>query len=225
VDNYIKSASRATDLVGYGIRCSSSTDGLLITGNKVRRNGGGNEAAFGLSITNTCTNVRRYGNDLVNSGTTGSIDDQSSNPNLSAMDSDGWTDYTPSWGASTTNPAIGNGTITGRYKRIGKTVFYKVVVTMGSTTTFGSGRWSIGLPSTAASADWPCNAIAEDNSDSQRRYGGTGIAGTVNAFGFALSAAGISNGGVGNASGANATSPFTWAVSDVLRVSGFYEEA
>lgn len=62
-----------------------------------------------------------------------------------------WTSYTPTWTASTSNPTLGNGTLTGSYVQIGKTVTAQVTLTFGSTTTLGSGvyRWS--LPVTAAS--------------------------------------------------------------------------
>lgn len=58
----------------------------------------------------------------------------------------GWTAFTPGWFGSTTNPAIGNGTIVGRYKRIGKTVFFRISITAGTTTTYGSGNYSFGIP-------------------------------------------------------------------------------
>ncbi|MGW3024839.1 hypothetical protein [Streptomyces sp. NPDC001221] len=62
-----------------------------------------------------------------------------------------WTAYPPTWTAST-NPAIGNGTITGRYMKIGRTVVCEINVVAGSTTTFGSGSYNFGLPTTAANA-------------------------------------------------------------------------
>ncbi|MGW1158421.1 hypothetical protein ACWD5Q_06510 [Streptomyces sp. NPDC002513] len=61
-----------------------------------------------------------------------------------------WTVYTPAWTASTTNPVIGNGTITGRYMKVGRTVYCHINVTAGSTTTFGSGNYSFSLPFAAA---------------------------------------------------------------------------
>jgi hypothetical protein len=57
-----------------------------------------------------------------------------------------WTAYTPTWTGSGSNPAIGNGSVVGRYKRIGKTIIFRVIITAGSTTTFGTGNYSIGLP-------------------------------------------------------------------------------
>lgn len=63
--------------------------------------------------------------------------------------SPGWTTYTPSWTGSSSNPAIGNGTITGRYRRTSGTsdlVLLELYLRAGSTTTYGSGFWSFGLP-------------------------------------------------------------------------------
>ncbi|MBP5918677.1 right-handed parallel beta-helix repeat-containing protein [Streptomyces sp. LBUM 1486] len=79
--NYIKGASRSA-AGSWGIRCSTSSDGLLIAGNKVRKFGSGNEVAAGIGITSTCTNVRRYGNDLSDTG----VDDQSTGPDTSPFD-------------------------------------------------------------------------------------------------------------------------------------------
>ena len=62
-----------------------------------------------------------------------------------------WTTYTPTWTAST-NPAIGNGSLLGRYLKIGRMVFVEINVIAGSTTTFGSGSYNWALPFTAANA-------------------------------------------------------------------------
>lgn len=61
-----------------------------------------------------------------------------------------WTDYTPTWTATTTNPAIGNGTIVGRYARIQNLVMVQFNITFNTTTTKGSGQYRISLPVTAA---------------------------------------------------------------------------
>lgn len=56
------------------------------------------------------------------------------------------TAYLPTWTGSGGNPAIGNGTIEGLYSQVGKHVTARITITAGSTTTFGSGDWSFGLP-------------------------------------------------------------------------------
>jgi hypothetical protein len=61
-----------------------------------------------------------------------------------------WTDYTPTWTATTTNPTIGNGQIVGRYARVQNLVLVQFNIIGGSTTNKGSGQYRISLPVTAA---------------------------------------------------------------------------
>lgn len=63
-----------------------------------------------------------------------------------------WSTYTPTWTAVSTNPNIGNGSITGRYIKIGRTVTVSLMLTIGSTTTLGSGNYLFGVPFPAAAA-------------------------------------------------------------------------
>jgi hypothetical protein len=65
---------------------------------------------------------------------------------------DAWTSYVPTWTASV-NPSIGNGTIEGYYKVIGKTCFFRGNIAMGTTTTYGTGEWLVGVPFPAKNAD------------------------------------------------------------------------
>lgn len=58
-----------------------------------------------------------------------------------------WTSYTPTWTSAGTAPAIGNGTLTGRYRLVGKTVDVVMSLVAGSTTTFGTSEWYLSLPS------------------------------------------------------------------------------
>jgi hypothetical protein len=57
-----------------------------------------------------------------------------------------WNSYTPTWTAVTTNPAIGNGTLTGKYAVVGKVCHFTMYAAFGTTTTFGSGLYTFGLP-------------------------------------------------------------------------------
>lgn len=50
------------------------------------------------------------------------------------------------WTAATTNPTLGNGTLSGNYDIVGGICTYTVTLTAGSTTTFGSGEWSFSAP-------------------------------------------------------------------------------
>jgi hypothetical protein len=62
-----------------------------------------------------------------------------------------WTSYTPTWTGATTNPVIGNGTLTGRYIKVGRTCTVSLLLIPGSTTTYGAGTYLFGLPFPAAS--------------------------------------------------------------------------
>ena len=57
-----------------------------------------------------------------------------------------WTPYTPDWTSSGTDPAIGNGTLSASYRRIGTIGFCRGVIKMGTTTTYGTGSWEVSLP-------------------------------------------------------------------------------
>ncbi|MGW4784236.1 hypothetical protein [Streptomyces sp. NPDC004230] len=63
-----------------------------------------------------------------------------------------WTPFTPAWTGSTTNPSIGNGTLTGRYSKMGRTVMCEIFMIPGSTTTFGSGTYLLSVPFAKSSA-------------------------------------------------------------------------
>lgn len=101
-----------------------------------------------------------------------------------------WTGYTPSF----VNFTLGNGTVVGRYKKVGKTVHVQVQVTVGSTSAF-SGAVTISLPAAAVSASL-------EQELSAKYYA---VAATSNWMGFAYIVAG---GTVANLySPVNATSP------------------
>lgn len=59
---------------------------------------------------------------------------------------DAYLAYIPVWTGATTNPVIGNGSITGFYRAVGKHISFRVLILAGSTTTFGSGAYSITYP-------------------------------------------------------------------------------
>lgn len=63
-----------------------------------------------------------------------------------------WSAYTPVWTANIDPPAIGNGTLTGRYIKIGRRCDVAMKLTPGSTTTFGNGGFLFSLPFPAALA-------------------------------------------------------------------------
>ncbi|MBD0707400.1 MULTISPECIES: hypothetical protein [unclassified Streptomyces] len=132
-----------------------------------------------------------------------------------------WTAYTPAWTAVTTNPNLGNGTLTGRYKKTGRLVHVQIDLTMGSTTTYGTGAWSLTLPVTAAAAAGSRIGSAQALGGASRYQGQIVIspgAGGTAAF-FPASAT------VSNLSSVAGGVPFAWAAGNELRITGTYEAA
>jgi hypothetical protein len=131
-----------------------------------------------------------------------------------------WRSYSVSWTTDgVTQPVIGSGSITGYYKQIGKTVFVRVKLNCGSTTTFGTGSFQFSLPVTASSPDgiqFACSIL--DNG--VHWYQGT-VNGTYS--GFTYKSAVIVSTSSGWANAVNANTPFTWGDTDSLQFNGSYE--
>lgn len=124
-----------------------------------------------------------------------------------------WTAFTPTWTGASSNPAIGNGTLTGAYNQLGKLLFCRIRLVVGSTTTFGTGEWRFTLPnSLSAAATESVTAFANDDSTATCHVARASVA----ASGTFLTLR--SHGGTGNFA---ATVPFTWATSDVLEIGPF----
>lgn len=59
-----------------------------------------------------------------------------------------WQAYTPTWTGSSGTTTVGNGTLDGRYTRIGNTVMFSIRLEWGSTTTtsVADSEWDFALP-------------------------------------------------------------------------------
>lgn len=127
-----------------------------------------------------------------------------------------WATYTPAWTASGSAPNIGNGTLTGRWTQVGKTVFAKIHLIAGSTTTWGSGDFRFGLPVNAGGSFDP-------------RGGGTAwLFDNGNAFYVAVAYVEATWTRLfthNTAFAVNATTPFTWGNTDVIEAFVTYEAA
>ena len=127
-----------------------------------------------------------------------------------------WTTYTPVWTASTA-PSIGNGTLTGSFKRIGKTCFLRVRWAAGSTTTFGTGAWLFSLPFQAVNvgqAEW--YGTSKHNNGANTK---------LNAI-VPIVQANLSTFSLYNATDGSAvtnTSPAVWANGDAFQINIIYE--
>ena len=129
-----------------------------------------------------------------------------------------WTAYTPTWTAATTNPAIGNGSVTGLYMKVGRTTHVHVEMTAGTTTTYGAGQWSFSLPFTSTTTPGIRIGVAQA-SGSIRAAGHTTVNNSATAFSLWFPATTA----VSNLSAGTATVPFTWASTNILRCTLTYE--
>ena len=139
----------------------------------------------------------------------------------SNLDQTAWTAYTPSWTAASTNPVIGNGTIEGYYKVIGKTCFVRGNIAMGSTTTFGSGEWYVSMPFTASHADGilMTATLLDNNTAWYNAILNGARAGFNHKSAIQYQVVG------GTADSITPTTPFTWTTSDRFTWNGSYEIA
>lgn len=129
-----------------------------------------------------------------------------------------WTAYTPT--LSGTGWAIGNGTATGVFCQLGKTVIGHMTITFGSTSTYGSTDATFSLPVTARSSvrSVTGNARLVDASAGASYIASPYLTGTTTVALFYPGANGAY-------SGIRATSPFAWASSDVINIDFVYEAA
>jgi hypothetical protein len=132
---------------------------------------------------------------------------------LSAIGS--WVEFgSVAWTASSVNPALGNGTLTAHYARIGSTVLYKGAVVAGGTTTFGTGYWIFSLPvaGTLGNRNVGVAALHDSSASTADRAGALEFLSSTT---FRV----VANGRV------DATTPFTWASGDSLQWLLAYEAA
>lgn len=127
------------------------------------------------------------------------------------MLSDAWGPYTVTWTATTTNPSIGNGSLTGAYMQIGSWVRFRISLVFGTTTNAGSGTWAFGLPATPLDAKGPLGtAICFSTILYPRIAICTGTTAAV---------ADMTPTRIGP------TTPFTWASTHEMHINGEYEAA
>ncbi len=127
-----------------------------------------------------------------------------------------WISYTPSWTSITgVNPGgIGNGTLTGRYRRLGPgTVHAEVFLQGGTTTNWGSGIYALGLPLTATGASVNSSVGSAHALDSGvLEYAGACKVYTTSTVRIFF-----------NTASWGATTPFTMGNNDNIRFSLLYE--
>ena len=125
--------------------------------------------------------------------------------------------YTATWTGAGTNPAIGNGTTTARYFVVGHICYVDITLTMGTTSTYGTGYWAFALPLPAIDniGQVGGSALMFKSATNLWYHGVPSIDIGANKF-F------IQNVGMATDNVLSPTSPFTWANLDQFRVSLWY---
>jgi hypothetical protein len=130
-----------------------------------------------------------------------------------------YTAYTPAWTAPTP-PAIGNGTIIGKYIQIGKMVVGQIRIVMGSTTTFGVGVYSFSLPVTSTAVTFfACGSGYIYDSSANSLWTTVVLQGSTTTLNTDITGAAAAYlvGG--------AAAPFAWATNDEINLTFTYEAA
>ncbi|MGW4076025.1 hypothetical protein ACWELB_21350 [Streptomyces asiaticus] len=131
-----------------------------------------------------------------------------------------WDDYNPIWTTDANpQPSVGNGALSGRWKRDGRTIVGWINLVAGSTTTFGSSSdWNFSLPVQAASVGTRlCHAEA--------------LAGSRLAGQFVISPSQTASKCYFPSTttpplvSCRSDRPFTWASGNQLRIDFLYEAA
>jgi len=123
--------------------------------------------------------------------------------------------YNPSWTASVSNPVIGNGVLLGESTRSGGKASVLISLVIGSTTTFGSGRWRFSLPITPETETGETQAFPVFLTD---------LSG-MPAVGFALIVSGQAYFEIalpGSLDYIDGALPWIWAAGDALKMSFTY---
>ena len=120
----------------------------------------------------------------------------------------------PTWTGG--SPAIGDGTLTGRYIALGSLCFFRIYLVAGSSTTFGSGGWSFTLPTGFTSSATSRQVVVAQVLDSGTsiRWSGAGV---VTESATTIAAINVADGGTAVSSSA----PMTWAAGDSLVLEGW----
>jgi hypothetical protein len=132
-----------------------------------------------------------------------------------------WTPYATVWaGGDGIGPTPGNAIVSGRYFRVGKWVDVAIVVSMGSTTSYGtSSYWVFSLPFQPAivvgAQEVSLRGFAVSSNGGVRQ----GLTGSY------ITTAGLQAAYLLTGAGAlvNPTTPFTWSANAVLSIRGSYE--
>lgn len=126
-------------------------------------------------------------------------------------------DYNVTWDAETTSPSIGNGTLSGKYRRVGTLVLLNIRLVIGTTTNQGTGAWNFDTPFAVDASSYWAGAAAGFNDSSQNWWAGASmIEGSGASAGKVIAIIGT------NVLRARSGTPFIWDDNSSLFMSLWY---
>jgi hypothetical protein len=128
---------------------------------------------------------------------------------------DPWTAYTPTFRFAGGALFVGNGSVAGRFKQIGKTCTFRARLVFGSTTSFSTGQMLVSVPVAAPSA-----VDLEGLSGVLAVGAGPSYYAVAALLAATTEVTLIASGGV-----ITATAPSTWAAGNWVSLRGTYETA
>lgn len=177
----------------------------------------GNVFEAGGTVANigACTEVDIGPNSFPGGGSI--TTDDSGHTDFSAFGT--WQAYTPAWTTGGVAPVLGNGTLQGFWKRIGKTCHIRIRFLAGGTTTFGTGAWFFSLPFTSVNvgqAEW--YGTSKHNNGASTKLNAVVPVVVANVATVALLNA-------ADGSAVTNTSPAAWAAADAFQINFTFETA
>lgn len=150
-DNSVDSPQYVDGSIDREHLAADIVDGTKLADNAIGNEHIGDDAVTGAEIadnsivqahlTDDCVGSAELGEDAVETAHIG--DEQVT---LAKVANEEWSTYGIAMGSTGGSAAIGNGTLVGRYKRIGRTVHVQASLILGSSTNFGSGTFTMSLP-------------------------------------------------------------------------------
>ena len=164
-------------------------------------------SSFGAGITSvTVTAGTDY--TLTNAAISANYYSYAANPQLYP----GVFNYVPTWTSTGTQPVLNNGTLAGQFSVLGRAFIFTVTLTMGGTTTFGTGNYRWAPPITLAGYSHTGSSFSNDTGTAVRT-GTLFVDASNNTFRLYTSDATA-------ASEYSNTVPHTWAATDTIQFSG-----
>jgi hypothetical protein len=193
-----------------------STTGSNCTINGVNHIFSGNDVAGSIELGSSLTSSTISGN--YSATTPQIIDNSASSSNFVDRYE---TDFTPVWTASSVNPVLNDGTLTGRLFRAGRTITVQMYLTIGASTTTGTGIWTFSLP--ASLSFLKASRVSMGSAYGLRTGVAFQVGATItNTSPTTLGITIISHAGSNNWGPAV---PVTWAANDYVRMQVTYELA